>query len=82
MVNTNSNPDIGIGGGIGAAEEARRRVTFYVSVLDIDAVLATIETKGGERSFGPHPIPDGGIIAGLLDPEGHLIGLIQPPPEM
>jgi predicted enzyme related to lactoylglutathione lyase len=33
----------------------------------------------------PNPVvhfPDGGIIAGFLDPEGHLIGLVQPPPGM
>ena len=25
------------------------------------------------------PTPDGGIFAGFLDPEGHLIGLVQGP---
>ena len=26
--------------------------------------------------------PDGGVIAGFTDPEGYLIGLVQPPPGM
>jgi predicted enzyme related to lactoylglutathione lyase len=82
LVDTMSKPGSGIGGGIGAAEEARRHLTFYVSVADINAALATIEAKGGKKGFGPHPIPDGGMIAGFLDPEGHLIGLVQPPPGM
>ena len=76
LVNTGS----GIGGGIGAMAEARQHVTFYVGVEDVATALALIESKGGKKAFGPHPIPDGGIIAGFTDPEGHLIGLVQGPP--
>jgi hypothetical protein len=75
-------PGSGIGGGIGAMGEARAHVTFYVAVADITAALALIESKGGKTAFGPHPIPDGGLIAGFTDPEGNLIGLVQPPPGM
>jgi uncharacterized protein len=80
LVDTMSKPGSGIGGGIGAGDESRRHLTFYVSVADINAALVTIEAKGGKSAFGPHPIPDGGVIASFLDPEGHLIGIIQPPP--
>jgi predicted enzyme related to lactoylglutathione lyase len=72
-------PGSGIGGGIGAMGEGRVHVTFYVAVEDVAAALELIECKGGKKAFGPHPIPDGGIIAGFLDPEGHLIGLVQGP---
>jgi predicted enzyme related to lactoylglutathione lyase len=72
-------PGSGIGGGIGAMGEGRVHVTFYVAVADVAAALQLIESKGGQKAFGPHPIPDGGIIAGFLDPEGHLIGLVQGP---
>ena len=72
----------GIGGGIGAMGEGRVHVMFYVAVDDVAATLALIESKGGQKAFGPHPIPDGGIIAGFNDPEGHLIGLVQGPPNM
>jgi hypothetical protein len=75
-------PGSGIGGGIGAMGEARAHITFYVAVEDVNAALALIESKGGKKAFGPHPIPDGGIIAGFLDPEGNLIGLVQGPPGM
>ena len=75
-------PGSGIGGGIGAMGEGRAHVTFYVAVADVAAALALIESKGGQKAFGPHPIPDGGIIAGFTDPEGHLIGLVQAPPKM
>jgi hypothetical protein len=72
----------GIGGGIGAMDEARRHVMFYVAVASVDATLALIESRGGKKAFGPHTIPDGGIIAGFTDPEGHLIGLVQGPSGM
>jgi hypothetical protein len=73
------NAGFGIGGGIGGGSEARQHVTFYVGVEDVNAALALIESKGGQKAFGPHPIPDGGIIAGFTDPEGNLIGLVQGP---
>ena len=72
-------PGAGIGGGIGAMGEARAHVIFYVAVEDVSAALELIEGKGGKKAFGPLPIPDGGIIAGFLDPEGHLIGIVQGP---
>ena len=75
-------PGSGIAGGIGAMGEGRAHVTFYVAVEDVSAALELIESKGGKKAFGPHPIPDGGIIAGFLDPEGNLIGLVQGPPRM
>ena len=75
-------PGSGIAGGIGAMGEQRQHVTFYVAVADVAAALADIESKGGKTAFGPHPIPDGGIIAGFTDPEGHLIGLVQGPKGM
>ncbi|MGA3159917.1 MAG: VOC family protein [Terracidiphilus sp.] len=72
-------PGSGIGGGIGAREDHAGHVTFYIAVADIPAALVLIESKGGKTAFGPHPIPDGGLIAGFTDPEGHLIGLVQGP---
>jgi len=77
-----ADPGSGIKGGIGATEEAGRHLTFYVAVANVDAALALIESKGGKLAFGPHPIPDGAIIAGFTDPEGHLVGLVQGPPTM
>lgn len=72
-------PGTGINGGIGAMREARRHVTFYVEVEDVNAALALIESKGGLAAFGPHAVPTGAIIAGFTDPEGHLVGLVQQP---
>jgi hypothetical protein len=75
-------PGSGINGGIGAREQHTGHVTFYVAVEDVAAALELIESKGGKKAWGPQPIPDGGIVAGFLDPEGHLIGLVQGAPGM
>jgi predicted enzyme related to lactoylglutathione lyase len=75
-------PGTGINGGIGVRGQYTGHVTFYVAVADVSAALEMIESKGGKTAFGPHPIPDGGIVAGFTDPEGHLIGLVQGPKGM
>lgn len=66
-------PGSGISGGGGAREQHRGHVTFYIAVEDVAEALKVIESKGGKTDFGPLPIPDGGFIAGFLDPEGHLM---------
>jgi hypothetical protein len=68
----------GIAGGIGA-EGSTRRVAIYVSVPNIEAALAVIESKGGKMAFGQQTVPDGTVIAGFTDPEGNLIRLAQGP---
>ena len=75
MVNAGS----GIPGGIGAMGQEQSYVTFYVEVDDVGAALALIESKGGQKVFGPHTVPTGATIAGFTDPEGHLVGLVQQP---
>ena len=54
-------------------------VTFYIHVPDIEAALAKAESLGGTRVFGPETIMDGAMELGqFTDPEGHLIGLVNP----
>jgi predicted enzyme related to lactoylglutathione lyase len=67
----------GIPGGIGSMPQSNH-VTFYVQVDDVAASLALAESKGAKTAFGPHPVPDGAVIGGFFDPEGHLIGIVHP----
>lgn len=75
----NTNADgAGIAGGIAAFPDYEGHVTFYVEVPDIEASLATAESLGGNRVFGPDKVPGTDIELGqFTDPEGHLIGLIR-----
>lgn len=74
---------VGIDGGIGEAPEGYDgHVTFYISVPDIAVALANVEKRGGSTMMPPAPIPDGATIALFRDPEGHVVGLVQPPARM
>jgi predicted enzyme related to lactoylglutathione lyase len=77
--NTNAE-GAGIGGGVaGGPEGYEGHVMFYVEVPDVEASLAKAESLGGKRLMGPDEVPGAGIILGhLQDPEGHLVGVIQP----
>ena len=79
----NTNADgVGIGGGVGTGPEGYEgHVTFYVEVPDVEAALAKAESLGGTRMMGPDKVPEAGIeIALFSDPEGHVIGLVNPQP--
>ncbi|MGB6689462.1 MAG: hypothetical protein WBE76_16635 [Terracidiphilus sp.] len=72
----------GIPGGIGGIADAPNYVTFYIEVPDLEAAMSSVESHGGKKLFGPQPIPDGTAVIGqFMDPEGHLIGLLQRAPK-
>ena len=55
-------------------------VTFYVSVEDLQESLSKVESLGAKTVVPPTPVPGVGTFAQVTDPDGHLIALIQPPP--
>jgi uncharacterized protein len=67
----------GIAGGIAAFPDYEGHVTFYVEVPDVEASLATAESLGGSRIFGPDEVMEGLVLGQFTDPEGHVIGLTQ-----
>jgi predicted enzyme related to lactoylglutathione lyase len=71
---------VGIGGGVGAGPDGYEgHVTFYVEVPDVGQALSRAEELGGSRIFGPDQPPGLGLTLGQFsDPEGHVIGLVQP----
>jgi hypothetical protein len=77
----NVAPDgTGIGGGVGVGPEGYDgHVTFYVAVPDVEAALARAESLGGSRVMGPDTVMEGLEIGLFNDPEGHLIGVVNPP---
>jgi predicted enzyme related to lactoylglutathione lyase len=77
--NTNA-AGVGIGGGIAGPPmpDYPGHVTFYVEVPSVEAALEQAEKLGGTRLFGPDEVPGGQVLGQLTDPEGHLIGLVEP----
>ena len=75
-----SEDGIGIGGGVGTGPEGYDgHVTFYVAVPDVEAALAKAESLGGSRIMGPDEVMDGLVLGLFTDPEGHVIGVVNPP---
>ena len=70
--------DSGLGGGIGAGQDAGDgHVTVYVEVDDLAAALKKAESLGGKTVMPPMAVPGGPEIAMFADPEGHVIGLAK-----
>jgi hypothetical protein len=72
-------PERNINGGIGEVPEGYDgHVTFYIAVDDVGTALQKVESLGGTRMTGPDQVPNGPIIGLFKDPQGHVIGLVQP----
>ena len=65
----------GINGGIGASQDGRSFVTFYVETDDPGSLLDKAERLGGRRVMEPMDAGQGLIYALFADPEGNVIGL-------
>lgn len=67
-------PETGISGHISAGAPG---FSLYVQVRDINASLARAVELGGARVSDPFQIPGGAMIAGITDPEGNSLVLVQ-----
>jgi len=75
MIDT-KNEGTGINGGIGASQQGRSWVTFYVECDDPAATLAKAERLGGRRVMEPMESMNT-VYALFADPEGNVIGLAK-----
>jgi len=68
-------PEPGPGGHIRGSE--RSGVTLYVQVADLRASLDRSVSLGGTIVAEPFDVPDGPTLAGITDPEGNPVMLVQ-----
>lgn len=68
-------PEPGPGGHIRQSD--RTGVTLYIQVRDIRASLASAEALGGTALSQPFDTPGGQTVAGIADPEGNRVMLVQ-----
>jgi predicted enzyme related to lactoylglutathione lyase len=66
-----------IGGGIGASDDGRSLVTFYVEVDDPQAYLDKAESLGATTILSVTEIPNMVTFALFADPEGHAVGVVK-----
>ncbi len=52
-------------------------VSLYIQVLDLKTTLAKAEQLGGKALSQPVDTPGGQTVAGIADPEGNRIMLVQ-----
>ena len=85
MIVTGGDPEPGINGGLvrrrGAAPAEGQPVNAFVctvGVADLDATLAKLPTAGGTVALAKMPIPGVGQLAYVKDPDGNLLGILQP----
>jgi predicted enzyme related to lactoylglutathione lyase len=52
-------------------------VTLYIQVRDLRASLTKAEQLGGRILAQPRDLPEGPTIAGIADPEGNRVVLVQ-----
>jgi len=75
MIDT-KNKGTGINAGIGASQQGKSWVTFYVETDDPAATLAKAERLGGRRVM--EPMQSMNVVYALFaDPEGNVIGLAK-----
>jgi predicted enzyme related to lactoylglutathione lyase len=58
-------------------QSERSGVTLYVKVADLAGSLALAESLGGTVTLQPFDIPGGPTLAGIKDPEGNPVTLVQ-----
>jgi predicted enzyme related to lactoylglutathione lyase len=68
-------PENGIGGHI--RQGTQGGVTLYIQVRDLAASLAQAVSLGGAVTLERFDIPGGASIAGITDPEGNAVTLVQ-----
>jgi predicted enzyme related to lactoylglutathione lyase len=68
-------PEPGPGGHIRAS--GRSGVTLYVQVRDLRGSMARAAELGGAVVTEPFDVPGGPTIAGITDPEGNPVTLVQ-----
>jgi predicted enzyme related to lactoylglutathione lyase len=68
-------PENGIGGHIRSGN--RPGVTLYIQVKDLAVSLARAVSLGGAITMERFDIPDGASLAGITDPEGNAVTLVQ-----
>ncbi len=68
-------PPEALSGNILAAQKSG--FTLYIQVLDLRASMAKAEELGGAVISQPFDVPGGPTIAGITDPEGNRVVLVQ-----
>ena len=82
-LNSGDGKNGGIGGGVFSPKEGEQLppyLTMYIAVDDVDAMVAKVRELGAMVTCEPMDIPTVGRVAMFNDPQGHMVGMLQPAP--
>ena len=68
-------PENGIGGHIRKNEHGG--ISLFIQVKSVERSLVQAVELGGKKTLDPYQIPGGALIAGITDPEGNPLMLVQ-----
>lgn len=68
-------PEPGPAGHIHAGSTSR--ISLYVQVVDLQAAIEKAIELGGSALIAPFDVPNGPRLAGIVDPEGNPLMLVQ-----
>ncbi|MBZ5728538.1 MAG: VOC family protein [Acidobacteriia bacterium] len=78
LISTGDPKEPGIDGGLLPRRDPAQPCVNTIGVTDLDAMLKTVESKGGQSVVPKMPIPGVGWLAYCKDTEGHIFGMMQP----
>jgi uncharacterized protein len=78
LATTGEEGSPGIDGALMHPPDGTPRVVVTVEVADLDATIAKVKANGGRVAMEKMAVPMIGWAAYLVDPQGTMIGLMQP----
>jgi len=83
LIDTGTEQNGAVRGGLQARRElvpGQKMVGFEctISVANIDRTIRAVEANGGRIASSKFHIPTVGTVAYFVDPEGNVVGIIQP----
>ena len=77
MITTGPDSEPGINGGLMPRQDAQQPCVNTVGVANLDETLAAAVANGAQVALPRMAVPGVGWLAYILDPEGHLLGMMQ-----
>ena len=74
---TLGNSELGLSSDEKVVPGAPGRMLLSIEVADVDAVLPTVASLGGEATSGVNDMPWGQRVAHIKDPDGNVVNLTQ-----
>jgi predicted enzyme related to lactoylglutathione lyase len=68
-------PENGVAGHIRKGK--RSGISLFIQVKNVERSLVQAVELGGAKTMDPYQIPGGALIAGITDPEGNSLTLVQ-----